>query len=97
TADALKLACGGWLLNKARGGRAWRPSLEARHDLFAEKLQGPHHMRMRDQAAGVELRQDAVETELLAHFLQPVDHPLGRADDHAFAQHLLVVDRQVLL
>src|SRR5262249_25694193 len=69
-----------------------RLSLERRHALFAEQPQRVHHAGMRDQTAGVELRQDAADAELLAEAQQPVDNALGRADDHFLAQRLVVVD-----
>src|SRR5260221_971935 len=74
-----------------------RMSLEPRHDFLAEQPQRLQHLRMGDPAAGIELGQDAVEADHLAQLLQPVDHALTRGDDHAFAQHLFVVDGLHLL
>src|SRR5882757_4770001 len=61
-------------------------SLEAWHDLLAEQPQRLEHPGVRDQAAGVEFRQDAVEADHLLQLLQALDHARGRADDHPFAQ-----------
>src|SRR5260221_10893115 len=72
-------------------------SLEPRHDFLAEQPQRLQQLRMGDQAAGIELGQDAVETDHRAQLVQPVDHALRGADDHPFAQHLFVVDGLHLL
>src|SRR5215831_2216493 len=73
----------------------WRRIMElaeARHDVLAEQAQGIHHERMRNEAAGIELGQDAVEPDLLAQALQFFGHLIGRADDHLVAQRILVAD-----
>src|SRR5260370_40424175 len=51
--------------------------LDPRHDLLAEEPQRVHHALMRDQAAGIELRQDAVDAELIAQAQKPVGDALG--------------------
>src|SRR3984893_8623069 len=40
-------------------------SMKARHDLLAEQLQRCHYLPVRDQAAAIDLRQDAVDAELV--------------------------------
>jgi hypothetical protein len=40
--------------------------VELRHHLVAQQPEAVHHLRMRNQAAAVELGQDAVEAEFLA-------------------------------
>src|SRR5439155_647378 len=40
-------------------------SMEARHDLFAQQVQGAHHAIVRDEPAAIQLRQDAVDAELV--------------------------------
>src|ERR1700730_11764339 len=44
--------------------------LEARHDLLAQKLQRPRHRLVRNQGAEIELRQDAVQSQLLVQWLE---------------------------
>src|SRR5215831_3388832 len=78
----------------------WRRIMElaeARHDVLAEQAQGIHHERMRNEAAGIELGQDAVEPDLLTQALQLFDHLIGRADDHLVAQRLIIADGLQLL
>src|SRR5947208_4009673 len=40
-------------------------SVEARHDLFAQQVQGGHHAIVRDEPAAIQLGQDAVDAELV--------------------------------
>src|SRR6266852_4156376 len=67
--------------------------LETRHDLLAQQLQRSRHRLMRNQRAEIELREDAVQPELLVQLLQAVGDALRPADDHLVAPHLLIGDR----
>ena len=39
--------------------------MKPRHDVLAEQLQRGHHLLVWNQAAAIELRQDAVDAELV--------------------------------
>src|ERR1700736_6681406 len=40
-------------------------SMEARHDLFAQQVQGGHHAIVRDEPTAIQLGQDAVDPEFV--------------------------------
>ncbi len=61
-------------------------SLECRHDFFGQQADVPYYHVVRDHAAGVDLRDDAVQPQLLAQLQvsncmnmpQCMDQPLGK-------------------
>src|SRR5467141_672314 len=55
-------------------------SVESRHDLFAQQVQGGHHAIVRDEPAAIQLGQNAVDAELVLQRAQTIGHHLRRAD-----------------
>src|SRR6516162_1336627 len=68
-------------------------SMKAGHDLLAQQLQRAGHRLGRDQRAEIELRQDAVQSELLMQLLQAIGHIFRPTDDDLVAPHLLIGNR----
>ena len=64
--------------------------MKPRHDFLAEQLQRGHHLAVRDQAAAIELRQDAVDAELVLQGAQALRHLVGRADQDLAGQRLVI-------
>src|SRR5271167_1007145 len=56
--------------------------MKPRHDLFTQQPHRGHDLRVRNQAAGIQLGQDTVDAELLLQSTQPLADALGRADQH---------------
>src|SRR5579864_6226241 len=67
--------------------------MEARLDLFAEELEGVHDAVMRDFSAAIEFGEDAVEADLLLHFLEPCGETVGGAADDLGRQRLVESQR----
>src|SRR5882724_7985842 len=59
-------------------------------DFFAQQTQRRHYLVVRDQTAAIELRQDAVDAELLLQRMQPLRHRSRGADQHLAGQRFLV-------
>ena len=60
--------------------------MKPRHDFLAEEAQRVQHAVVRDQAAAIQLGEDAVEADLLAQLAQPLADAVRGADDDVAAQ-----------
>src|SRR5262245_50864134 len=78
------------VLRRRAGATAICRLLERGHDLAGQDRETLLHALGLDEAARVELGDDAVERELFLQAAQPVDEPGGAAERHALGQDLLV-------
>ena len=62
--------------------------MKPRHDLFAEESQCSHYLRVRNEAAAIDLRQYAVDAELVLQRTQALRHHLRRADQDLATERL---------
>ena len=65
-------------------------SLKSRHHLSAQQTHCRHDLGVRDQSAGIQLGQDAVEAEFVLQVAQALDDQCRRADQHLTLQCLVI-------
>src|SRR5277367_680497 len=65
-------------------------SMKPRHHFLAEKLQCGHDLAVRNEAAAIEFRQDAVDAELVLQGAQALGDGVGCADQHLTGQRLVI-------
>src|SRR5215469_10665836 len=65
-------------------------SVKARHDLFAQEPQCGHYLRVGNETAAIDLRQYAVDAELVLQRTQALRHHLRCADQHLATERFVI-------
>src|SRR5215475_634475 len=70
--------------------RAFSSSSEARFDILAQQLHCGQHLLMRDEAAAIELGENAAEADFLAQRFQTLGDRIRCADQRVIVQPIFV-------